>query len=45
VVDDEGKMVACILGGDFTKDNGYNRWLRFHMHSPRTAFTTVLISS
>lgn len=27
VVDDEGKMVACILGGDHTIDNGYNKWL------------------
>lgn len=27
VVDDGGKMLACILAGDHTKDNGYNLWL------------------
>ena len=27
MVDDEGRMVACILAGDHTRDNGYNAWL------------------
>ncbi len=27
MIDDEGKMVACILAGDHTKENGYNEWL------------------
>lgn len=27
MVDDQGKMVACLLAGDFTADNGYNKWL------------------
>lgn len=27
VVNEEGKMLACILAGDHTKDNGYNNWL------------------
>ncbi len=27
MVDSEGKMVACILAGDHTHDNGYDRWL------------------
>lgn len=27
VVDEEGKMLACILAGDHTKDNSYNSWL------------------
>lgn len=30
-VDDEGKMLACILAGDHTKDNGYNKWLENHL--------------
>lgn len=31
MVDDEGKMVACILAGEHTKDNGYNKWLEKFM--------------
>lgn len=27
VVDDNGCMLASLLAGDFTVDNGYNRWL------------------
>lgn len=27
MVDDDGKMVACLLAGDFIVDNDYNRWL------------------
>lgn len=33
VVDDEGKMLACILAGNHTIDNGYNEWLEKYMPS------------
>lgn len=31
MVDKEGKMVACILAGDHTVKNGYNKWLDVQM--------------
>lgn len=27
MVDDEGRMVACVLAGKITQKNGYNEWL------------------
>lgn len=27
MIDDEGKMIACILAGNIEQDNGYNIWL------------------
>lgn len=33
MVDDKGKMAACILAGDHTKDNGYDKWLDRLMHT------------
>lgn len=27
MVDDTGRMTACLLAGDFTINNGYNKWL------------------
>lgn len=31
MVDDNGKMVACILAGKITQKNGYNDWLETQM--------------
>lgn len=33
MVDNEGKMIACILAGDHTQQNGYNEWLDIFMPS------------
>lgn len=31
IIDDEGKMVASVLAGKHTVDNGYNKWLEKQM--------------
>ncbi len=33
MVDDGGKMVACILAGNIKQDSGYNKWLDAQMPS------------
>lgn len=44
MVNDEGRMVACILAGDHTKENGYNNWFntiksRFNEQQRAEAYT------